>query len=145
MSLGQATESNKHNSVKTMHLRAAAARTKGTVVRIGTGHTSGCFTDVTLADDTNLYRVAVVNQDCASGAIYEAVTEGTVKITVPSGNYTVGNGVKILDGALADSGAAATAPDDLAANISIGCIVVGGTAVTEITVSLHGDRVTATT
>jgi hypothetical protein len=145
MSLGQATETNKHNSVKTMHLRAAAARTKGTVVRIGTGHTTGCWTDISLADDTNLYRVAVVNQDCVSGAIYEAVTEGTVKITVPSGNYTVGNGVKILDGALADSAAAATAPDDLAANISIGCIVVGGTAVTEITVSLHGDRVTATT
>ncbi len=145
MAIAQCTPANTHWSQETAKLRAAAARTKGTVVRMGTGHTSGAYTDIALADDTNLYRVAVVNEDCASGAVYEAVVKGTVKITVPSGNYTVGNGVKIFDGALADSGAAATAPDDLAANISIGVIVVGGTSVTEITVTLHGDRVTATT
>lgn len=145
MAIAQVTGASTHVSADTTTLRAAAARTKGTVVRIGTGHSSGCWTDIALADDTNLYRVAVVAQDVASGGTYQAITKGTCKITVPSGNYTAGNGVKILDGALADSGAAATAPDDLAANISLGVIVVGGTSVTEITVTLHGDRITATT
>ena len=46
---------------------------------------------------------------------------------------------------LTDSGGAASANDDLPANTSIGVILVGGTTVTEITVSLYGSVITATT
>lgn len=145
MGFGSVVGSNKHWGVETIKLRAAAARAKGDVVRIGTGHADGVFADISLADDTNLYRVAVANEGAASGDVYEAVVKGTVDITVPSGNYTAGHGVKVLDGALASTGAAATAYDDLAANISLGIIVVGGTSVTTITVTLTGDRITATT
>lgn len=137
--------SNKFWGQETIKLRAAAARSKGDVVRISTGHADGVFADVSLADDTNLYRVAVALENAASGDTYEACYKGTVVMTVPSGNYTAGHGVKVLDGALASTGAAATAFDDLAANISMGIITVGGTSVTEITVTLTGDRITATT
>lgn len=149
MAIAQCTAANKDWAVETVKLRAAAARTKGDTVRIGTGHTSGTWTDISIADDTNLYRVAVVLETVASGAVYEAATRGTVDVTVPNGTYVVGDGVKILDGALAPSAAAATAPDDLAANISIGVVnalpPAGGVNPGSIRVTLHGDRVTATT
>ena len=126
-------------------LRAAAARTKGTVVRISTGHSDGVNADIALADDTNVYRVAVVAADAASGTIYPAVLRGTCAITVPSGTYTAGHGVKVLDGALASTGAAAVARDALSTNTGFAIINVGGTSVTEITVTLFGDAFTATT
>lgn len=135
---------NRDWSVKTIKLRAAAARSKGDPVRIGTGHSSGTWTDISLASDTNLYRVAVALESAASGDVYEAAVQGTVDVTVPSGTYTAGNGVKVQGGALADTATAATAYDDLAANISLGCIAVGGTTVTSIKVTLTGDRITAT-
>lgn len=137
--------SNKGTSTETIKLRAAAARTKGTLVRIGTGHTSGVNTDIALADDTNVYRVAVWSHDIASGGVGDAVAKGTVKVTVPSGNYTAGNGLHIVDGALADSAAAAEAPTGATTINDVGCIVVGGTSVTEVTVTLYGDPITGQT
>lgn len=145
MGYGSCKEKNTHWGVETVKLRAAAARSPGDVVRMGTGHSDGCPVDITLADDTNIYRVAVAQETIASGSVGLYAWKGTVPITVPSGNYTAGNGVKVLDAALADSGAAATAFDALPTNISFGCIVTGGTSVTEITVTLHGDQFTATT
>lgn len=135
----------KHCDTRKIKLRAAAARTKGTPVRCSTGHADGVFADVTIADDTNVYRIAVPTTNAASGEIYEAIWMGTCDITVPSGNYTAGNGLKVLDGAIADSGSAATAFDDLSTNISFGVIAVGGTSVTKITATLTGDKFTATT
>ncbi len=145
MAVAQCNAANKDWSVETIKLRAAAARTKGDCVRIGTGHTSGTFTDITLADDTNLYRVAVCLESCASGAVYEAAYKGTVDMTVPAGTWVVGDGVKVFDGALTPSAAAATAFDDLAANISLGVVNVGGVNPGSIRVTLTGDRITATT
>ncbi len=136
---------NKQEPQELILLRAAAARSKGTVVRISTGHADGVNADVALADDTNVYRVAVANRDAASGEIYDAVFRGTTQITVPSATYTAGHGVKVFDGALASTGAAAAARDGLAANTTIGVINVGGTSVTSITVTLYGDAFTGTT
>src|SRR3990167_10947005 len=120
MSSSIAKKTNKHCDTHKIKLRAAAARSKGDVVRISTGHSDGVWADVSLADDTNVYRVAVCTQKAASGEIYEAVWMGTVDITVPSGTYTAGDGLKVLDGAIASTATAATAFDDLSTNVSFG-------------------------
>lgn len=143
MSIGNTTDV-KSTSQETEILEAAAARTSGDVVRISTGGSNGVNVDVALADDTNVYRVAVA-PSCDSGDIKAYVVKGTVKCTVPSGTYTAGNGLHILDGALADSGAAAEAPNGVTTNNDVGVILEGGTSVTEITVTLYGTAVTAQT
>lgn len=137
--------SKKHWGVQTIKLRAAAARSKGDIIRISTGHADGALADVAIADDTNVYRVAVVMQSAASGDVYEAAIRGMVKATVPSGDYTAGNGLHILNGAVADSGAAAEAFTGVSTANDFAVIVEGGTSVTEVTVNLYGDPITAQT
>lgn len=145
MSIGQVMVAN-GNSQKTIKLVAAAARSKGDPAIISTGNaTEGVNNDASLADNTNIYRVVVAAQSAASGAVYSAYTEGTVKMTVPSGNYTKGNGVLILDGAVADAGAVAQDASGEATNTHFGIIHTGGTSVTEITVTLFGHAITGTT
>lgn len=124
-------------------LKATAARLKGAVVRIK-ADSSGPI-DATLADDTNIYRVAVASKDIASGDYAPYICKGPVKITVASGNYTAGHGLLILDGAVASSGATAAQPGSGQAATNFAVILVGGTAVTEIEVLLYGDCFTATT
>ena len=141
----QVTAHERNWPVSCIRLRAAAARVKGDIVRIGTGHTDGVNVDISLADDTNVYRVAVAMEDAASGATYMAAYMGTVKCTVPSATYTAGDGLKVHNGAVADTATAATAFDNLSTNACFGCIAVGGTTVTEITATLYGDQHTATT
>jgi hypothetical protein len=129
--------------VETEIVDAAAARTKGDVVRIGSSATG--IVDVSLADDTNVYRVGVVLHDAASGDKYLCATKGPVSATVPSATYTAANGLDILDGAVRDSTAAAEKPNGLSANNDFGVIMTGGTTVTSVTVYLYGDAVTAQT
>ena len=143
MSYQQLTET-QETGQKLEYFRAAAARVKGDVVRISTGHTSGYWTDVTLADDTSVYRVAVAAQDIASGAIGAYVTAGTCVCTVPSATYTVGDGLEILDGAVAGA-ATAEAPTGQTTLNDFAVIKVGGTTVTSVTATLHGFPITART
>jgi hypothetical protein len=84
-------------------------------------------------------------ESCASGDVYEAAIKGTVVATVGSGTYVVGDGVKVLDGAVKPLAAAAQAYDDLSTNTCFGICLTAGTSITEITVTLYGDRFTATT
>lgn len=145
MSVGIVTNANE-TGVQTQKLVAAAARSKGQLVRISTGNTTyGVNDDITIADDTNVYRVAVVNQDVASGSVYDAVHKGTVTLTVPSGTYTTGHGLKILDGAIASTGAAAGDSSGEVGDTSFAIIKEGGTSVTSIRATLYGFAFTATT
>lgn len=145
MSVQTIVGANNYQSVETKKLRAAAARTKGDVVRISTGHTAGVNADVSIADDTNVYRVAVALENAASGDVYNVAVKGTVPVTVPSGNYTAGDGLDILDGAVRDSTAAAEANSGISTLNDFAIIVTGGTSVTEVTATLFGDPITAQT
>jgi len=144
MSIGQVNIVN-GTSPKTIKLEAAAARTRGDVVRIGVGGSTGANVDITLADDTNIYTVAVCNENAATGDVYEAIVQGTTVMTVTSDTYTVGNGVHLLNGTVLNSDAAAEAPTGISTLNDFGVVLVGGTAVTEITATLYGDAVTAQT
>ena len=145
MSYTNAAAARNHEAPQYIRLRAAAARTKGDPVRISTGHADGVQADVALADDTNVYRIAVAAENAASGDIYNAVIKGTTKMTVASGTYTAGDGVLVVDGAVADSSSAAQDRSGEVGNNDFGIIVTGGSSVTEITVTLFGDPFTATT
>lgn len=146
MSTSQAQAGEKYTPIqRVVKLRAAAARTAGDIVRISTGHSDGVNADVALADDTNVYRVAVALEGIASGSVGLYAVEGTVRATVPSGNYTAGNGLDILDGAVRDSGAAAEAQTYQTTQNDFACILVGGTSVTEVTATLYGGPITAQT
>ena len=137
--------SNKHEVSRTIKLRAAAARTRGDVVRISTGHSDGVCADVSLADNTNVYRVAVAAENVASGDIYEAFVEGSCAVTVPSATYTAGDGLDILDGAVRDSATAAEARTGQTTLNDFAVIAIGGTTVTSVTATLFGDPITAQT
>ena len=127
------------------YAKASAARSQGDVVYLGMD--SSGWVDITRADDALVHHVAVADQSIASGDKGQYVVEGEVKITVPSGNYTAGHGLLILDGAIASTGAAFPAAAGVAgdAQTVFAAIKTGGTAVTEITVILHGKSFTATT
>lgn len=145
MSVGQAVAGAAYVSAETGKLQASAARTKGDIVRISTGTTNGVNDDLTLADDTNVYRVAVWAQNAADNEVGEVYVKGTVTMTVPSGTYTAGHGLHIVDGAVADSTAAAEDASGEVANNDFAIIVVGGTSVTEVTATLYGVAITAQT
>jgi len=132
-------------AVETIRLRAAAARTKGDVVRIGVGHTDGARVDITLADDTNVYTVAVANQDIASGSIGEYVVKGTVQCTVTSDTYTAGHGLHILNGTVLNSDAVFEAYTGVVTLNDFAQVEEAGTAVTTIRATLTGRPFTAQT
>lgn len=143
--IGNVTNVNE-TSVETIKLVAAAARSVGDPVEISTGNTTyGVSNDASLTDNTNVKRVAVALQNAASGAVYEAAVKGTVTMTVPSGNYTTGYGIKYHDGAMADTGAAAGDFTGEVGDNVVGIIKEGGTTVTSIKVTLLGAAVTKTT
>lgn len=145
MSHGIATNTN-DTSVRTIKLVAAAARSKGDPVTISTGNaTEGVSNDASLADNTNVYRVAVALGDAASGDVYEAAVEGTVDVTVPSGTYTAGNGLHIINGAVADSSAAAEDASGEAANNDFAIVRETGTTVTTVKATLFGFAITGQT
>lgn len=145
MSVQTIVGANNHQSVETIKLKAAAARVAGDVVRISSGTTNGVWADLTLADDTNVYEVAVALEGAATGDVYHAAYKGTVTITVPSGNYTAGNGLDILDGAVRDSTTAAEAPTSVTTRNDFAVIVTGGTSVTSVVATLYGKTITAQT
>lgn len=124
-------------------MTSAAARTKGDVVRIGSS--SAGLLDVTLADDTDVYKLAVANQDIASGVIGEYVVKGEVTCTVTSDNYTAGHGLHMLNGTVLNSDATAEKPNAAPANNDFAVVITGGTAVTEVVAYLYGDPITAQT
>lgn len=130
---------------KTVYAKSADDRSKGDAVYLGMD--SDGLVDITLADDALVHCIAVADQDIASGEAGNYVCQGEVVMTVPSGNYVAGNGLHILDGAIADTSAAFPAAAGVAgeAQTVFGVIKVGGTTVTEITVVLHGKAFTATT
>lgn len=134
-----------NQAVETVMLQAAAARTKGDVVRISTGTSDGVPVDLTLADDTNIYRVAVALQDIASGDVGMYAVKGTVTCTVTSDNYTAGHGLHILNGTVLNSDAAAEAPTGEATLNDFAIVETGGTAVTSVVATLYGDAITAQT
>lgn len=145
MSIGQVVGGAAYESVETVKLKAAANRSPGDVVRISTGTTNGVCADLTIADNTNVYTVAVVLESASTNDVYLAARKGTVKVTVPSGNYTAGNGLDILDGAVRDSTAAAEAPTGVSTLNDFAVIVTGGTSVTEVVATLYGSAITAQT
>ena len=127
-----------------VYATAAAARVKGAPVYLGMSSTG--FVDVSLVDDALVHKVVVADADFASGGNGLYVAKGEVVMTVPSGNYTAGHGLKVLDGAVASTGAvfpAAGLAGD--AQTAFAVIKTGGTAVTSITAVLHGEQFTATT
>jgi len=141
---GQAAHDTNKDPQEYKFARAASARSKGDVVYLGKGANGNV--DLDLVDDILVHELAVANEPIASGEGGQYVTEGEVEITVPSGNYTAGNGLVILDGAVADSGSAYPATGIAGeAKTVFGVIKTGGTAVTSITVSLDGGKFTATT
>lgn len=127
-------------------LVAASDRSKGDLVRISTGNaTHGVNNDADVADNVTVTRYAVCNQDAESGAVYSAIEKGTVKLNVPSGTYTTGNGLMINNGAIEDTSAAAgDATGEVGDNL-LGIIKEGGTTVTQITATLYGFAITPTT
>ena len=124
-------------------LKATAVRVKGDLVRVKAS--SAGFVDASLADDTDKYCVAVATQDCAVDDFTPYVVSGPVTITVPSGNYTAGHGLLILNGAIASSGATADQPFSGEDANDFAVILEGGTAVTEVKALLYGSTFTATT
>lgn len=124
-------------------IQATATRTKGQIVRIGSS--SAGLVDVTIADDTNVYKVGVVGQDATSGTKYPLIVKGQVTCTVPSGTYVAGDGVDILDGAVRPSTTTAEKPNGVTTNNDFGVVITGGVGVTEIVIYLYGEAVTAQT
>lgn len=144
MSIGQVTDV-LGNSPETMKLRAAAARTKGDIVRIGVGHVDGAMVDITLADDTDVYMVAVAKEDIASGEIGEYIWRGRAQCTVTSDNYTRGHGLHLLNGTVLNSDAVAEARTGINTLNDFALVLEDGTAATTIEADLFGYAVTAQT
>ena len=117
-------------------VKAASARSAGDGVYLDMD-TDG-YVDLTIASNAAVHIFAVA-PDVAVGKGGNYTTEGEVTLTVPSGTYTAGNGLKVTTGVIVDS-AGAFAAAGLAgdAQLEFGVIKVGGVSVTEITVVLHG-------
>jgi hypothetical protein len=124
-------------------MQAAAARTKGDVVRVGSSAVG--LLDVTLADDTNVYRVAVADMDIASGARGRYQVTGRCTLTSPSLSVAAGDGLLLLDGVVADAGTTAQKPNGAEANTHFAVCLTASTSGTTQDVFLYGDAVTATT
>lgn len=124
-------------------LKAAAARAKGDVVRIGSSAEG--LVDVSLADDTDLYRLAVADQDIASGnrGVYQI--KGRATITTPSLSVAAGDGLLVLNGAVGDSGTTAQKPNGVQANTDFAVCLTASTSSTTQDVYLYGETITATT
>ncbi len=124
-------------------LKAAAARVKGAVVRIGS--TSAGLVDVSLADNTDVYKVAVAHQDIASGDYGLYQTKGRCTITTPSITTVAGDGVDILDGAVRASTTTAEKPTGVSTLNDFGVVLTAATSSTSHDVYLYGDAITAQT
>lgn len=136
----------KEEAIKEIPLRAAAARVAGDVVRVGVGHVDGAHVDISIADNTDVYRVAVALESAASGDIYRAAVEGTVKATVSSDTYTRGHGLHILNGTVLNSDAVAEAPTGASTLNDFALVLEDGAAgTTSIKCNLRGDAITAQT
>lgn len=99
-----------------------------------------------LFDDATVHHLCVAAEDVPNGEVGLFQVGGRTEMTVPSGNYTAGNGFGVTNGAIVDSSAvfpAAGLAGD--AQTVAGVITTGGTAVTEITVELHGKAFTSQT
>jgi len=124
--------------------RAAAARTRGDPVTLSA--TADGVVDVSLVDGTAVHYFAVAAENIASGE------RGTYQIagrcdylTTPSLSVAAGDGLLILDGAVADSGVTAQVPNGVVTNTHIGVQLTATTAATVQDVYLYGQPFTNTT
>jgi hypothetical protein len=124
-------------------MQAASARTKGDVVRVGSSAVG--LVDVSIADDTDVYRVAVADMDIASGARGRYQITGRCTITSPSLSVAAGDGLLILDGAVADSATTAQKPSGVTSNTHFAVNITASTSATTQDVFLYGDGITGTT
>lgn len=129
--------------IQTTYLYASAAVTKGSILKMGAG--ANGFEVAAIADDTLVYKPVVALENVEAGSYGLFAVAGPVVATVPSGNYTAGNGVDILNGAVRDSTAAAEVPNGVLSQNDFGRVLVGGTSVTQITILLYPFSVTAQT
>lgn len=126
-----------------IYLLAAAARTKGDVVKIGVGNFGPV--DAALADDTTVYRIAVADQNIASGTVGRYQVTGRATITTPSITTILGHGVDVFDGAIRDSTAAAEKPNGVTTQNDFGVVLTAATSSTTQDVWLYGDPITGQT
>lgn len=122
--------------------KASAARTAGDLVYLTADETG--MKDAALADDTTIHLLGVAQASIASGARGLYKVQGLCDVTVPSGNYTAGHGLKLLDGAIASTGATAAGIAGEASTV-FAAIATGGTSVTTCSVYLYGQKITGTT
>lgn len=124
--------------------RAAAARTRGDVVKLSC--TANGLVDVALDDVTTIWYVMVAAENIASGE------RGTYQIagrcdylTSPSLSVAAGDGLLILDGAVADSGTTAQVPNGDVTRTHFACQLTATTSDTVQDVYLYGQPITFTT
>lgn len=143
MSIAQQGLDASKNEKEYVFLKAAVARTKGDIVRIGSS--SAGIIDVSLADNTDVYRVAVAAQDIASGSWGLYQVKGPCTVTTPSITSVAGQALDILDGAVRASGATAEKPNGVTSNNDFCVVLTAATSSTSHDVCLYGDPITAQT
>lgn len=124
-------------------LYTASALSKGAIRKLTVG--ANGFTAAAIADDTTVYKVVVAAEDIEAGTQGLFYMAGPCVATVPSGNYTAANGLHVLNGAVADSGAAAELPNGVTSQNDFAYIVTGGTSVTSVTITLYPSAITGQT
>lgn len=124
-------------------LKAAAARTKGDIVKIGSSAEG--LVDVALADDTTVYRIAVAAQDIPSGAYGLYQIKGRCTVTTPSITSVAGQALHVVDGAVAASGATAEKPNGVTSQNDFCVVMTAASSSTSHDVFLYGDPITGQT
>lgn len=124
-------------------MQASAARSKGDLVRVGSSAQG--LVDVSIADDTNVYRVAVAAGTIASGdrGLYQIT--GRCSVTTPSITSVAGDGLDILNGAIRASTTTAEKPNGLSTNNDFCVVLTAATSATSHDVFLYGDPITGQT
>jgi hypothetical protein len=124
-------------------MQAAAARTKGDVVRIGSSAVG--LLDVSLASNTESYRVAVADQNIASGDRGRYQLTGRCTITTPSITTVAGEAVDVHTGAVRASTATAEKPNGVVTNNDFAVVLTAATTATSHDVFLYGDTIVGQT
>lgn len=124
--------------------RASAARTRGDVVKLSC--TANGLVDVSLDDVTTIWYVMVAAEDIASGERGTYQVSGRCDyLTSPSLSVAAGDGLLILDGAVADSGTTAQQPNGVTTATHFACQLTATTSSTTQDVYLYGQPITFTT
>lgn len=124
--------------------RAAAARTRGDPVTLSV--TANGLVDVSLVDGTSVHYFAVAAEDIASGERGTYQVAGRCDyLTTPSLSVAAGDGLLVLDGAVADSNTTAQVPNGVTTNTHFACQLTATTAATVQDCYLYGQPFTNTT